>query len=140
MSLMNSSRSQKDLMLHMLRKQQNRYMAQESSLGDTKPNSTLLQSLDQDSVNTSVMAKNNSHFQSALKMPVESLLVSHRSNQRDSIGIKDIRNYDSMFEMGTNSLLSSTQNIPKKDAEVERAKIDKALKNLDKREIELWNA
>jgi hypothetical protein len=45
-----------------------------------------------------------------------------------------------MFEMGTNSLLSSTQNIPKKDAEVERAKIDKALKNLDKREIELWNA
>ena len=68
--------------------------------------------------------------------------------------MKEIRNYDSMFDFGANdslanefaglsmiSNLNSTVGVPtKKDQEVERRIIEKTLKILDKREIDLWNA
>ena len=60
--------------------------------------------------------------------------------------MKDIKNYDSMFE-GNESLANLSLNLNqslvvpfKKDAELERARIEKTLKILDKREIELCNA
>ena len=62
------------------------------------------------------------------------------------MGMKEIKNYDSMFEANESlanlSLnLNQSMAVPtKKDVELERARIEKTLKILDKREIELGNA
>ena len=62
----------------------------------------------------------------------------------ESMNMRDIKNYDSMFEANDSlANLSFNQSISvptKKDSELERAKIEKTLKILDRREISLWNA
>jgi hypothetical protein len=52
------------------------------------------------------MSKNNSYLKSKLNLPVESNLFSTRSNKRfDSVNKKDLRNYDSLYEIGANETL-----------------------------------
>ena len=74
----------------------------------------------------------------------ESLLMSQRSVKLESMNMRDIKNYDSMFEANdslANLSLNQSISVPtKKDSELERAKIEKTLKILDRREISLWDA
>ena len=97
------------------------------------------------SQDTAAFSKNQSHLQSKLLMPQsESLLMSQRSTKMESMNMRDIKNYDSMFEANdslANLSLNQSISVPtKKDSELERAKIEKTLKILDRREISLWNA